>query len=1020
MCNETKARDSSFCEDTEDSDFNDNDHSPSKKICLSREQQLEDLLEGLKHKFKNLPENDPLRGPEGTDAPVGEALETRKRNRCGAEKRRARREREKALAGQTPCPSTTPESAPKEGEKGHAGKRSRPGSVDTPPSAQRVNKKPRAQDAGPYVAAADPLARAIVLEGYPEKALTPEQLTLIRGAVVNELAGIREDPLPRFTGTAVLRNGAVIIRGEDELALNWLSERIGHISPWEGAKPKVAGLDALQKRHRAAVWLPGPPVPAAAVLGLLERQNPGFATASWQVFAENVGASSDGRTLILGIPESSVLKLRARDFRMSYGLEQVSINLLGARSGGKSASAVLARRVAVTHTHISLLQEPWVFRDCIRGITACGRLYKSPAEAKPRAAIAVKGVNAQLMPEFCSRDVVAVAVELVRANAGDLMRVVVCSAYFPHEEENLLPPGPLDRLIRHCQKDGLPLIVGCDSNVHHVFWGSTDIKDRGRRLLDLVATDLEILNRGGEPTFQTAVRSKVLDLTFCSRSLVDSVVDWRVSQEPSLSDRKQIVFGLANMKPEVIRRRNPRKTNWTTFGQQLANNLEGFPRRHGTNEKVELCAEHLKRVLISSYEASCPEKTVGSNRKISWWGPELQNLRAEARRAWNRARNMGRQSDWDLYRRSQKAYGDSISVAKRRNWRGFCESMESFPEVSRLYRILARNPDSTPEAVRLPEGEMVLGERCLVHLLETSFPSFSKETGDELHRWPTEPNLRARGEDWSLAAIVVKPEKIKWAIGTFKPFKSPGPDGIFPALLQEGLGLIIGPLTRTLRACLALSYIPKAWRLARVVFIPKMGRTCCSSAKDFRPISLTSFLLKTLEKLIDVYLRDVVLGRHPLHVNQHAYRAGYSTETALHALVSQIEGQLETGGYPVGTFLDIEGAFNNTPHEVICREASRRGIPDGLVSWIRRMLRRRIVASLGSSRVGGLVERGCPQGGVLSPLLWCLVVDRLLEDLNDRGIYAQGYADDLAILVRGPFLDTLIKITQSALETVEG
>ena len=273
-------------------------------------------------------------GPEGTDAQIGEASATRKRNRCGAEKRRARRGREKALEGQAPGPSSTPEVAPKGGEKGHSGKRCRPGSSDTPPSVQKVIKRPRAQENGTYVAAADPLARAIVPEGYPEQAVTSEQLNLLRGAVVGELAGIREGPLPRFTGTATLRNGAVVIRGEDELALNWLSERIGHISPWEGAKLRVVGLDALQKRHRAAVWLPGPPVPAAAVLGLLERQNPGFATASWQVFAENVGASPEGRSLILGIPESSVLKLRARDFRMSYGLEQVTINLLGARSGG--------------------------------------------------------------------------------------------------------------------------------------------------------------------------------------------------------------------------------------------------------------------------------------------------------------------------------------------------------------------------------------------------------------------------------------------------------------------------------------------------------------------------------------------------------------------------------------------------------------------------------------------------------------------------------------------------------------
>ncbi|KAL6418369.1 hypothetical protein ACFW04_014461 [Cataglyphis niger] len=135
--------------------------------------------------------------------------------------------------------------------------------------------------------------------------MTPEQLTLLRGAVVTEMAGIREDPLFRFTGTAVLRNGVIVIRGKDEMALNWLSERIGHISSWKGAKLKVMSLDALQRQHRVAVWVSGSSVPAAGVLGLLERQNPGIAMANWQIFAENVGASSEGRNLILSTRQHS-------------------------------------------------------------------------------------------------------------------------------------------------------------------------------------------------------------------------------------------------------------------------------------------------------------------------------------------------------------------------------------------------------------------------------------------------------------------------------------------------------------------------------------------------------------------------------------------------------------------------------------------------------------------------------------------------------------------------------------------
>jgi hypothetical protein len=42
------------------------------------------------------------------------------------------------------------------------------------------------------------------------------------------------------------------------------------------------------------------------------------------------------------------------------------------------------------------------------------------------------------------------------------------------------------------------------------------------------------------------------------------------------------------------------------------------------------------------------------------------------------------------------------------------------------------------------------------------------------------------------------------------------------------------------------------------------------------------------------------------------------------------------------------------------------------------------------------VARGCPQGGVLSPLLWCLVVGELITWLNEGGFYAHGYSDDMS------------------------
>jgi len=60
--------------------------------------------------------------------------------------------------------------------------------------------------------------------------------------------------------------------------------------------------------------------------------------------------------------------------------------------------------------------------------------------------------------------------------------------------------------------------------------------------------------------------------------------------------------------------------------------------------------------------------------------------------------------------------------------------------------------------------------------------------------------------------------------------------------------------------------------IAKVVFIPKAGKKDITDPKLFRTITLTSFLLKTLEKQADVSIRSTLLVEHPLQRTQHVYR----------------------------------------------------------------------------------------------------------------------------------------------------
>jgi len=103
--------------------------------------------------------------------------------------------------------------------------------------------------------------------------------------------------------------------------------------------------------------------------------------------------------------------------------------------------------------------------------------------------------------------------------------------------------------------------------------------------------------------------------------------------------------------------------------------------------------------------------------------------------------------------------------------------------------------------------------------------------------------IRARAEDWRLAAEVVESDKVRWVVGSFKSYKSADSDFIFPILFQEELDLIIGRLTRILRACLALTILSRIWKLVRIVFILK-EKASYILANNFRPISLTSYLLR--------------------------------------------------------------------------------------------------------------------------------------------------------------------------------
>ena len=173
--------------------------------------------------------------------------------------------------------------------------------------------------------------------------------------------------------------------------------------------------------------------------------------------------------------------------------------------------------------------------------------------------------------------------------------------------------------------------------------------------------------------------------------------------------------------------------------------------------------------------------------------------------------------------------------------------------------------------------------------------------------------------------------------------------------------------------------------------------------KSDRTITLAPVPLKWMERIILWHMELDFKIYSNLSKKQFGFRRGSSTIAAVHKLVRKLEFAILNQGMALGTFLDVEGAFDNVSFNSI-EEALNSKFASRSCSvnrWIMSMIRNRTihVELQGEKRVIS-IKKGCPQGGILSPFLLNLLLNELLEYTRDTlPCDLQGFADDHMALV---------------------
>ena len=179
-------------------------------------------------------------------------------------------------------------------------------------------------------------------------------------------------------------------------------------------------------------------------------------------------------------------------------------------------------------------------------------------------------------------------------------------------------------------------------------------------------------------------------------------------------------------------------------------------------------------------------------------------------------------------------------------------------------------------------------------------------------------------------------------------------------------------------------------------------------------------MLKLQEKVILWHMQNDLNISHTSSKRQYGFKKGCSTEAALHKVTNMIERRIAKKGYVLGVFLDIEAAFDNVSFKAIATAISKTKLDPATAHWIINMVANRYITINHKEATKTIrIHRGCPQGGILSPFLWNLVVDDLLSySPKDTPCYLQAFADDIVSLAEGNDLEVIWDRTRKTINTI--
>ena len=545
------------------------------------------------------------------------------------------------------------------------------------------------------------------------------------------------------------------------------------------------------------------------------------------------------------------------------------------------------------------------------------------------------------------------------------------------------------------------LVVG-DFNSHSQSWGYNHLDTRGEEVENWQDDNkLILLNSPFDcPTFYSRRwhTTTTPDLAFCTEDM-NKNVNREVGEQLGGSDHRPVflTLGLESCPDITLTRWNYKKANWALYRHRTSELTKDL---HVQGRDINMVVRDFNACILKAAHEAIPR---GSRKGYKpYWSNELQELEdalSEARR--EAEVNPSQENNIRLQQAKAKFLKKKLH-AIRRSWREKTSSLNFEKDGSKLWRLTKQlnEENSSNSKITLEENGKVLTEKQAADKFAESYAKESNITVSAEQQREARREQRERPTDRATVEPMKKPitlHELNSALKRLKAKKSPGPDGVSNEMLTHLGSAAVYKLLEVFNSSWEDGSLPQIWKEAIMKPILKSGKDP-KKAVSYRPISLTSCVVKTMERIVNERLRWYLETNNLLVPEQAGFRQFRSTEDQATYLSQEVEDAFQEQKLLFVTWIDLQKAFDKVWTDGLLVKLLRSGISNNMYQWIKAYLfnRRARVSVDQTLSKKFLLRHGVPQGGVLSPTLFLLFINDLVAELP-KGIKAALYADDLVI-----------------------